>query len=362
MPQLSICIPTYNRAPRLAATLSTLCNIKWPFASEIVVCDNASTDDTPRVLSNYPVRQVRHTVTIHPIENHFSVLRAARGEYAFYLGDDDDLLPDALARAVTSMNANPELVAAYSPYIETTDASGQNGFVANSLTTSAFAFAKGNFLAALRFFMERAMYHPETPLIRSEVFRRFVTTPRKMWYAYWMFASLLKRGPIGMFSESVWIHRSRASFQETPQLQWTLAVDEQDKNRLGFEYIAYLARIQNGGQLPDDIARSFHEFLARRFSEYGQIAAKISEGLGEFQGATEFLVRPGLWQGADLKGRDLATIELRVEAEIARRQVAHPGHLTVVESAAERLSLLANGIAPDAVVSREDLRQALSVA
>jgi len=47
-PDLSICIPTYNRAAILADTLAHLEFLNdFPLTTEVVVSDNASPDDTP---------------------------------------------------------------------------------------------------------------------------------------------------------------------------------------------------------------------------------------------------------------------------------------------------------------------------
>lgn len=223
MPLLSICIPTYNRDALLAQTLTDLCAIKWPVKTEIVVSDNASTDDTPRVLAAFPVRSFRQKVNIEAIDNYFSAIRAARGEYAFYLGDDDAVLPEGVMHSIGQMKAHPEWIASLSPLLEVAQGTDKVLQTVN-LVEAPFALAKGDFSAALRFFMQR-VYHPETPLVRAEAFRRFVTRPRKMWYSYWMVACLLKQGAIGMLNEPTWKHRIRAP-SDNPQLQWSYAVDE----------------------------------------------------------------------------------------------------------------------------------------
>jgi glycosyltransferase involved in cell wall biosynthesis len=358
MPRLSICIPTHNRSALLAETLTRLCAIKWPFETEVVVSDNASSDDTPQVLESFPVRSFRQKEKLEAIDNYFAAIRAAKGDYAFYLGDDDAVIPDALGRAVEKMRANPGWVACFSPLQETEQGTDRVLQTVNTVD-APFVLETGDFAAAMRFFMKRA-YHAETPLVNAEAFRRFVTRPRKMWYAYWLVGCLLKRGPIGLLDEPVWKHRIRPP-SNNPQLQWTYAVDELDRNRLGLEYIAFLAERQNGGKLPDDIGPHLFDFFMRRFSEYAEVAQRVCQLQGDLQGAVEFGTRLGLWRGDDAMTLDKSTLDARVEAEIDKRRRSTDGELTVVETARERAALLAKGMDATGIVAKEDLKLALTI-
>ena len=87
-PLLSICIPTYNRASYLEATLESLTN-QAVFQNtrdvEIVISDNFSTDETPSVISafqkKYPdkISARRQASLIEPSSNFAEVLEAGRG-------------------------------------------------------------------------------------------------------------------------------------------------------------------------------------------------------------------------------------------------------------------------------------------
>ena len=58
---LSICIPTYNRAAFLDYSLSNLAAARFPFPIEIVISDNASTDETPAQASQAGGARARAT-------------------------------------------------------------------------------------------------------------------------------------------------------------------------------------------------------------------------------------------------------------------------------------------------------------
>ena len=104
-PLLSICIPTYNRA----VFLKRMCeSIFAQFGGEvfnrleICISDNASTDDTNMVANDFVIRypkNVRYKVNdknYGPVYNAFEVLRIAKGEYLWCIGDDDVLIDGAI--------------------------------------------------------------------------------------------------------------------------------------------------------------------------------------------------------------------------------------------------------------------------
>ena len=87
-PLLSICIPTYNRAPYLEATLESLTSqpvFQNTREVEIVISDNCSTDRTPSVITafqeNFPGKLSlrRQETWVPPSINFAEVLEAGRG-------------------------------------------------------------------------------------------------------------------------------------------------------------------------------------------------------------------------------------------------------------------------------------------
>ncbi len=113
-PLLSLCIPTYNRAPMLRESLEAVLS-QAAHDTEVVVSDNASTDETPLVLSkmqaaypHVPVRVLRQPSNQGPDANIYAVIKAALGEFVYVLSDDDVLLPGAVAKLLELMRVYPE--------------------------------------------------------------------------------------------------------------------------------------------------------------------------------------------------------------------------------------------------------------
>lgn len=100
-PTIGIAIATCNRADLLhRAVLSSLLQTDPP--TEIVICDDVSTDSTPELLETLArhhsvVRYVRNTERVYGGKTFDAAIRAATAEYLCLLHDDDYLLPGALA-------------------------------------------------------------------------------------------------------------------------------------------------------------------------------------------------------------------------------------------------------------------------
>ena len=112
---LSICIPTFNGAPFIRAALaSAIAQIREP--AEIVVVDDASTDDTAAVVTSFDdprVRLVRNPRRLGIPGNWNRCLEVARGAYVNLLCQDDTLVPSALAHLGAALDAAPGAALAF---------------------------------------------------------------------------------------------------------------------------------------------------------------------------------------------------------------------------------------------------------
>jgi len=117
-PELSLCIPTYNRSALLTQSLQAVLSQIGPEEAaqvEVVVLDNASPDGTPGVVEeagrqapHVGLRSLRHPENLGMDRNFLEAIRQARGKFVCLLSDDDLLLPGAVAKLLALIRQWPE--------------------------------------------------------------------------------------------------------------------------------------------------------------------------------------------------------------------------------------------------------------
>lgn len=112
-PKLSFCIATFNRAAFIGETLENLI-AQATDDCEIVISDNASTDDTEQIVSEYTRRcgslhYFRQSTNVGVDRNFNHAVELARGEYCWLMSDDDRLYPGAVAAILEALHRNQDL-------------------------------------------------------------------------------------------------------------------------------------------------------------------------------------------------------------------------------------------------------------
>jgi glycosyltransferase involved in cell wall biosynthesis len=107
-PQVSVIIPTFNRARYLAEAVDSV--LAQPFRDyELIVVDDGSTDETPQLLTGYghAIRVLRQdNQGVSAARN--AGLVVARGELIAFLDSDDLWLPGKLYRQVEFFSLHPD--------------------------------------------------------------------------------------------------------------------------------------------------------------------------------------------------------------------------------------------------------------
>ena len=116
-PTLSICIPTYNRSTHLGECLDAVLSSAKEYKSkiEIVISDNASTDDTQTVVNEYMkmhsiIRYHRNVKNFGAGSNIYIVAEKASGEYVWVLGDDDKISDKAISSILERISLGYNLI------------------------------------------------------------------------------------------------------------------------------------------------------------------------------------------------------------------------------------------------------------
>ena len=286
-PLLSICIPTFERAPKLARVLEHLEEVRAELARElgsvpeVVVVDNASEDDTPAVLEaargRLPgLRVLRQRENVGAEANLVAALREARGRYAVYLADDDRLIPGPLAAAVRTLEGEPELVVLQAPWLMWDGAKDEEIRPFYPLERPE-RFAPGSGLALMDFLLRRGIF-PEIAVYRTEVLLKVLHRPRRAHWAHVWLLRMLAHGTVGFDPEPFYRQIMGTPVRgERRQLGVHQTVAALDSHRAGLETGLFEALAQDGslGMAPElrrvamDLVQRFLDLrmaVAERFS------------------------------------------------------------------------------------------------
>ena len=111
MVKVSVCIPTYNRSHYLQYAINSVLNQTYT-DYELIICDDASSDDTANIVSQYQdsrIRYIQHPQNIGRSNNMRSGFNAAVGEYFIKFDDDDAIASEFLAKTVEILDTYPEV-------------------------------------------------------------------------------------------------------------------------------------------------------------------------------------------------------------------------------------------------------------
>lgn len=112
-PLVTIGIPTYNRAEDLWRTLEAI--RRWDYPNlDILISDNASTDDTERIgraaqAADPRIRYVRHPKSLGLYGNHNFCLDESRGEFLCFVHDHDEHDPSMVSHYVRFLQEHPRV-------------------------------------------------------------------------------------------------------------------------------------------------------------------------------------------------------------------------------------------------------------
>lgn len=131
-PLVSVLMLTYNHGPYIAEAIESVVSQRAPFAFELLIGDDFSSDDTLDVALHYQalhpdkVRVITDTHNVGMHENHSRLIVAARGEYvAWCEGDDYWIDPDKLAQQALILADHPRAGLVHSDFTHIRQVSGR---------------------------------------------------------------------------------------------------------------------------------------------------------------------------------------------------------------------------------------------
>ncbi len=116
--KVSVGLPVYNGAEFLREALDSICNQTYENL-EIVISDNASTDETAEICREYMARDsrihyFRQPQILRPADNHNFVFDRSTGTYFRWACHDDCSDPTYISRCVEALESQSSAIIAYS--------------------------------------------------------------------------------------------------------------------------------------------------------------------------------------------------------------------------------------------------------
>jgi len=120
LPRVSVGMPVYNGAGYLSDAIESVLNQSFR-SLELIICDNASTDDTERICREFlardsRIRYHRNETNLGAAANYNLAFERARGEYFKWSSHDDLCGEDFLDRCVAAMDRDSGISLAFSRF------------------------------------------------------------------------------------------------------------------------------------------------------------------------------------------------------------------------------------------------------
>lgn len=166
-PRVSVILPTYNQAQYLPQALDSVLNQTWRDL-ELIIVNDGSTDETPRILDEY---ERRYGIRVVHQENQKlpralnTGFRLARGQYLTWTSSDNIMLPHMLKVLVEVLDRHPQVGLVYADW-EIIDEHGTVVGVVRTFDFDRFLLMRVNYINAC-FLYRRAcqekvgLYDPE---------------------------------------------------------------------------------------------------------------------------------------------------------------------------------------------------------
>lgn len=113
MPKVSVIMAVYNQENLVSEAIESIINQTYK-DWELIICDDASTDSTFNVISEYKkkysnIRVFRNETNYHAAYTRNRCLKEAKGEYIAIMDSDDISMPERLKKQADFLDEHPEI-------------------------------------------------------------------------------------------------------------------------------------------------------------------------------------------------------------------------------------------------------------
>lgn len=171
IPRVSIGLAVYNGEKYVAEAIeSILAQTYTDF--ELIISDNASTDNTAAICQQFSardsrIRYHRNTTNIGGANNENLTFKLARGKYFRWAAHDDVCHPQLLEKCVKVLDENLDVVLCYTTIVQINDRGTQVGVISRNNGKAPNPYVRFRKIAGAHDFLEETY-----GLIRSDVMRR----------------------------------------------------------------------------------------------------------------------------------------------------------------------------------------------
>ncbi|HEY5885100.1 MAG TPA: glycosyltransferase family 2 protein [Pyrinomonadaceae bacterium] len=190
-PLVSFVVPCYNYARYLPDCVNSILAQDAAYDYEIILIDDASTDETPSVIQTFTDSRIfstRHATNLGHVKTIEEGLSMARGKYVARIDPDDRYRPDFLSLTIEKLECHPEVGAVYGDVAQINDEGAIT--VERSDTEHGGQDFKGNELVRL---MERNFICAPSLIARREAWLAALPIPSWLAFNDWYFTLSMAR-------------------------------------------------------------------------------------------------------------------------------------------------------------------------
>lgn len=192
-PLVSVCIVTYNQASYICEALDSVLKQDVSFPYEIIVGDDGSDDDTPRLLRAYQQKHPeRIRLNLHETnnggiparDNMIANLRSARGTYIALLdGDDYWISDDKLQRQAAFLESHPDVSFSFHDAVQSAEDDAETSAEPSRYSAMCpSAFRESCFFSEEELIFGLRPWKPFAIAAGSVMFRRRLFDPIPTWF------------------------------------------------------------------------------------------------------------------------------------------------------------------------------------
>lgn len=117
--KLSVVVLTYNQENTISKAIDSVLSQQHPYSMEIIVADDASSDHTPGIVSEYAhkfphiIKPILRKKNLGLIGNYTDALSRCNGEYIAGCAGDDYWLPGKIRTQIPYMDSHPDIGMSY---------------------------------------------------------------------------------------------------------------------------------------------------------------------------------------------------------------------------------------------------------